>query len=758
MKSAVLRTRSGTRTIPYDTWSGQRLRSTREVPIGFDTETARIAGELDVPDLALAVASDGRTHVVIHADRVADFLTAHADAHLCGHNVTFDFWVLDRHLRQRNEGAARQALWNLCDAGRLLDTQVLDMLLQLATVRFRSAKGSDAEQKVYPVDLGTLTTEYLGYAVDKENPYRLRFGELIGVSEGDWVGVDLGFFEYAVTDAVVTRQLYPAMTQDAAKLMAASGFSAAADRYDIRPDAVEKFGYLSELIQVRAAVVLAEMYRRGVQVDLEAATDLESRYRGELDAAVRELERDHPEVLVRGRDGAIKLTPRRQTPSLPASKLTAKLVRVAEEIRSAGHEIDVPAAKGKTNGVSRSVKQWAKYADRHPFLRLWARVERTAKLLGFFADLKAERMHCRYGLLTRTGRTSCGRPPEGTVPGINIQQMPKLPEFRALFLPDAAGEVLFTGDYAGAELRTLAAVCRARYGRSRLGDVIAGGADPHAVTAAAIQGLTADEFLALKTTDPGRFKSARQAAKALNFGIPGGLGAATLTAYAEQSYGVTLKHDEAEAFRAKLIGEVYPELNDSDGYLADGGMATLARSLGVPEAEAWEVLSPGKREPWVPRAVAKVVAGRSDASPNYKDAVWDRLFRLARVGKPAPETFADIQQRRAGPQLHDRLFAQTAATLTGRIRAGVKYTEAKNTPFQSLCADGGKLALWRLMYAGFRPYAFIHDEVLVSLPAAGAEEAAKQVKAIMEAAMAEVMGHGIPAECEFGLTGHWAKP
>jgi hypothetical protein len=117
-----------------------------------------------------------------------------------------------------------------------------------------------------------------------------------------------------------------------------------------------------------------------------------------------------------------------------------------------------------------------------------------------------------------------------------------------------------------------------------------------------------------------------------------------------------------------------------------------------------------------------------------------------------------IAREQGCEKLHARLYRQSAATLTGRLRAGVGYTDGKNTPFQSLCADGAKLALWELLYAGFDVYAFIHDEVLVRLPADGAEQAAGKIAQIMERAMEEVMGHGIPAACEFGLADRWAKP
>jgi DNA polymerase I-like protein with 3'-5' exonuclease and polymerase domains len=97
-------------------------------------------------------------------------------------------------------------------------------------------------------------------------------------------------------------------------------------------------------------------------------------------------------------------------------------------------------------------------------------------------------------------------------------------------------------------------------------------------------------------------------------------------------------------------------------------------------------------------------------------------------------------------------------TLTGRVRAGVNYTQAKNTRFQGLAADGAKLALWRLLYAGFDVCGFVHDEILVELPADGAAERAMEVERIMVRAMEDVMGHGVPAAVKSVVGGDWAKP
>jgi hypothetical protein len=767
MTTLTIESGTGPKALNYHFWDGQRLRSTRQCPLALDSETERIQDERQIPRLALAVASDGQTHVVIHPERLGEFLLLHRDAFFVGHNVQFDFWVIDQHLAGRCEEAARRVLWDACDRGRLFDTMILDMLLQLATWKFRKVadatrtKGSrkDGHTKIYPGNLAEVTADYTTLRVHKDDPYRQRFGELVGLDRQGWDQVDPGFFAYAVRDAVATRRLYPALAAAAYEQMMAHGFDRQARRYDIRPDALQEFGYLSELLQVRASVVLAYLFRRGVRVNLEKAGALERQYRAEMAAVVAELERDHRDALTYAKGGALKLTPKGRTPSLGGKKLEAQLGRVVAEAKATGQDITLPVSGGKKGGTSLSVKAWARYAALHPFLGLWARMARLKKLLEFLAGLTAAVLHCEYRLLMRTGRTSCSRPRSADLPGLNVQQMPRLAEFRGLFEP-GPGSRLFVGDFAAAELRTLAAVCRAKFGSSRLGEVIAQGGDPHAFTAAAIQGLSLEEFEGLKVTDPKRFKAGRQQSKPINFGVPGGMGAEALREYAFANYGVVLSPEDARKFRGQLIEEVYPELNGRDGYLADRSMAALARNLGVTEREAWEVLDrSGTRNPLAARGVAKVVRGTSTASEYYRTRVWDGLARLARTVRGLdPEVAGLIAGEQGCQRLHDRLFRQSVATLTGRLRAGVGYTDSKNTPFQSLCADGAKLALWRLLYAGHDVYAFIHDEILVQVPAEDAEGQAHVIKAIMVKAMEEVMGHGIPAACDHVVADCWAKP
>src|SRR5262249_28712656 len=287
--------------------------------------------------------------------------------------------VIDQYLAHRGEQEARRVLWDACDRGRVFDTQILDMLLQLANGRFRKVseakkgKSKDGDTKIYPGNLAEVAAEYTTLRIRKDDPYRGRFGELVGLSQEAWAGVDPAFFAYAVRDALTTHRLYPALASAAYQEMLAYGFDRKARRYEIRPDALEKFGYLSEVIQVKASVVLTYLFRRGVRVNLTRVRALEQQYRAEMAAAVAALERDYREVLSYDKSGALKLTPKGKTPSLGGKKLEAMLLRVAAEAKKQGHNIHVPVSDGKKKGMSLSAKAWSRYAALHPFLGLWAR-------------------------------------------------------------------------------------------------------------------------------------------------------------------------------------------------------------------------------------------------------------------------------------------------------------------------------------------------------------------------------------------------
>jgi hypothetical protein len=627
---------------------------------------------------------------------------------------------------------------------------LLDQLYRLAT---DGGAGGDDDYAFRARNLGVVAQEYAGLSVPKDDPYRVRYGEIIGVPFAD---VDPGFLDYAILDAVATWRAYVRLRELCQKHQWLHSPARGEQRYEMYPRAWQRFGVLTEAVQVKAAVVLASAYRLGIAVDPGKAELAEARLRVRIEEAVRWIKENYPQLFryykVKARAGDFMVNAHTGVPKFQQKEMRAVLGALAAERGL------TPPRTGKTKEVSASLDVWRNLLPDHRLVQTWVAMMDAGKLLSFVLQVKGRRtLHPSYKTLVRTGRTSAFKGELSL--GLNIQQMPREGWFRELFVP-RPGYKLVSVDYSFIELRTLASVCYGRFGRSVLGDVIKGGTDPHAYTAALLLGSPVAGFVALKASDPATYKHHRQAAKAVNFGVPGGLGAEKLAAYAKASYGVAMTREQAARFKQRLITEVYPELSL---YLADRSSVDLAENLGVAEANVRYSfdLRPGQ-EGLTMGAVRKVAAGKAvkaDGTPYnaaYTANVWRTLEKLyAGTDERVREALA---RREGGSWLEGRLFSRTVPTLTGRLRAGVSYTEARNTPFQGLAADGAKLALWELHKAGYLVVAFVHDEILLEVPADRAEDEARKASAIMDRAMEQVLFPGVPSACEYAVGDYWVKP
>ena len=569
----------------------------------------------------------------------------------------------------------------------------------------------------------------------------------------------------AIRDAIVILIAFRRMLLEAQRLAANRSGS------DTRPDSAARYGPLTESLQVKAAIALARIERNGMCLDLDRVRAARSSLGASRDAAVAALRESCPELFktrVDQETGAQVLRlAAGGTTALRDDVLQANLARVLDDLRQATGEV-IAIPKTRDGNLSTSLEHWSRYAHQHPFLERWLRLKDTENRCQFLACLRESPVHARYRCLVRTGRTACSGP--------NLQQVPRDGMVRHAFVP-SPGFFLLSVDYSSIDLRALAAVCLHRYGRSVLAEVIKQGIDPHAHTAAMILGIPLDEFRRWKedgtvaerrqvggreqvVTYANRFKEMRDAAKAINFGVPAGLGITELVRYARNSFGVAMTTEQANGFRDRLTRVVYPEL---ELYLADDELASLARNLGATEQELRRALNPDDAPlRTVLRAVRDVVSGRRFSSwgpaidPGYHDRLWEALGRLC----TNPDLGPALATARGGEGLARRLFAQDVATLTGRIRGGVDYGPSRNTPFQGLAADGAKLALWRLVREGFRVVGFVHDEVLVELPDEGgfvSEEKIVRIKEIMCGEMEEVLGGNVPVDCEATLSTCWSK-
>jgi hypothetical protein len=809
-------------------WRGQRLLPA-DGYLAFDTETDVVNLKEAVPRLALASASAGeQDSCLIHPDDLGKFVLAHRSLHFVCHNAAFDFWAVAQHLRCSGEEEALGAWWQIAERNRLHDSMLLDMLVRLAR----------DDSYPSPRDLAVVAGQYAGLEVNKDDPYRVRYGEIIGKG---WAEVEGGFFDYAIKDVIVTRPAYLAIRKQAVGLVEELGRYSA----DVLPEARQKFGLLTESVQVKKAIALAQITRHGMVADLGWVRREEAGLRQELLRAVADAHAECLKMIAvapglapvykTDGDGNFVASGKTGTPAFDDQALRGLLAHIKAAVEK---ENDfVLKAPNTKKGISRSVKVWADHAHLHPFLASWIKAQGLAKLLQFFTlfedridlgqlagglgvetddlakaleqkpdedgavvvsaeglmkiapgrDKQVDKLgltpekvvaavrtladanrqpfctaHPSYSTMVRTGRTSASAP--------NIQQIPKDSAFRQTFVP-SPGHLLLTVDYKFIELVTFAATALRRYGWSDMADVIKAGVDPHAHTAAMMLGVPPEEFAAWKDSEAvvevkvvggkettvtfkDKFDRARQQAKPVNFGVPGGLGVASLVAYAHSTYKVDFTVDEATERRERLTRTIYKEL---DLYLAEDGPAIVARNLQAP---LWEVRNELKDTHL--SCVSKVLAGdprRRDGRPyqqTFVSRIWSSVAGLNRN----PELKEALDRRQPSPELAAKVCHAGVATLTGRIRGRVRYSQARNTPFQGLAADGAALALFELVKEGFRVVGFVHDEVIVELPDEGghvSEAKVRRVEEVLCGKMAEVLGCDIPVGCEAVLARRWSK-
>ena len=314
--------------------------------------------------------------------------------------------------------------------------------------------------------------------------------------------------------------------------------------------------------------------------------------------------------------------------------------------------------------------------------------------------MRAGRVHPKYDILKKTGRTSSfgtsKKEKEPAYPAVNIQQID--PRVRHAYVA-SPGHVICSVDYDFIELVSVAQKCLTIFGSSVLADKINAGYDPHAYLGARIitrfdqswKGSSDVEenyrlFLDLKKTKDPRYAHFRTLAKPTGLGLPGCLGAARFIGYAKSNFGVDI---------VKMAGSLEAALE-------------MVRDL----KDEWLRTYPEMADyfAWVKRECV--------------DMDWS---------SPGDERYC-----------YQSPF--------GLIRRNCHYTEATNgAALQTPTAEGAKIALWDLAKAfydssvgscllGCHLLAFIHDEFLVELPHDELlHERAFEVARIAKSGMQQVM-------------------
>ncbi len=577
--------------------------------IALDTETTLPTDTIPVPQLvSVAFASEaGAGLLAAHDPAVLAPVRNALRTGVIFANAPFDLFVLLRH-----DPTLLPEIVDALERDRVYDVLLAEKLLDVAT---------DTFAKHY--DLGAVSERRCGLVVDKTDPWRLRYVELLGLEISQWPAAAR---EYALRDAVATYAVW------------------------LRQQLLSQF--LEDLPrQVRHSVWLYAHTLRGMLTDQVAVEDLDQRIAEQLDR--------HAQVLL---EHGLARWQGKKRPKFSRSLAAAGdlMLRTVAALESVG----LPAPMTMTQrgpSLSEDAIEQLNLPDDHPL--------RSYQRWGSFSAMRTKNIppfrhpivRCRYKLV-ETGRTSSSAPGEPWH-GTNLQNLmtprklkhlgldPKR-GFRECLVP-RPGCAFVISDFAGMELVALAQVLLDLFGWSNLADAIRNGRDAHADLGCRILGIPAEQY------DPEKHKDARQLAKVPNFGYPGGLGPRKFVDFARTQYNTHLTEVRARELK-QLWLEQWPEMSEYFAYITS-------------------LQGPGGR--------------------------------------------ITIRQHRSN-----------------RIRAGCSFTEACNSTFQGLGADGAKASGWELFKASLDPRSvlygcptvlFAHDEHVLEAPIDRAQDALVEQERIM---------------------------
>lgn len=620
--------------------------------IAFDTESWLIEPGKLAPELVCVQWSvDGGPPRMIHRDRAYSTVKAwlEGDDLIVGHNVAYDLAVIGTQWPD-----LLPAIFAKYDRDQITDTLLREQLLRIALGTFRK-EIVNGEAVPVKYSLADCIRRHFGRHLKKEG-WRLfyrAFDTVIDISmwprvaedfqknefpawareiptDSDIVGLLAArpeeAIEYALLDATNTYELYDAQA-----------------RYDFPyPDL-----YADQFRQARAAFGLHLSSCWGLYTDPDAVAELEVTLRNEFECLTFELQQlgivrpDGTANVAVARDWMVKACAEAAVPTMTTKGGEVSLSAEACSRFDPDEDDDAPDPTEAADAI-------AKYS----------RFQRVRKTLS--NDIAMLRAGCEVPIQPRydladTGRTRAAKP--------NIQAINRGAGIREAFRP-RPGTVFAQADFEGLELHTLAAWCLEVIGWSHLADALNAGQDVHLAMAAELMGLTYEDALRRhKAKDP-EIKEWRQRAKALNFGLPGGLGAKKFARYAKVSYGVDITEDEAKQYKQAWLRR-FPEMNEFFR------LAAIATAGG--DASEIHLFTKRLRGP---SRYSALCNGRFQGLG--ADAAKEALWRVTRACYVEPES--PLYGSRVVAFVHDEIILESAVDTAAEaaIELGRVMTEGAN--------------------------------------------------------------------------------
>jgi len=715
-------------------WDGNPLPAKY---LAVDTETHLINKDdpADIPKLVVLSAFGrhpdnpaGKGMIVASTD-VESWVEAHIDRVWIFHNASFDFFVLMKHLESE---AWKRRLIEKVEKYEIRDAMVLKGLFDIAIQGIAIKNGYQSLEDVIS-DL--KLDEYVNVDKNRDEKYRLNYASIDGEDLKVIFEEDNNWIEYPIRDVKATFMAYQALGR---KIY---------EKFDIEADLADKWGILTEKIQVASTIALEQIHQHGMAVDMDRAQTIITGLKEQIVNQTVDLNQQISKISAQPfeaqkRDKAGKAVTTES--GSPSFHVKAIFQLVNDDLQSKYAETYQPP-RTATGNLQTAEEAWRKYAD-HPVLSTYFAIKQKIKLQGLVQGVEGQsRIHPRYGYLTRTGRTSCSGP--------NIQQVPKEGVIRECYRA-SEGHILIACDYAQLELATLAQTCIRLFGQSEMAQVINQGIDPHKYTASRMLGITLDELE--KRPD---MKELRQKAKAVNFGIPGGMGAARLAEISTVQYKAPMTEQEAGEWIDTYCQVTFPEIGryrQSKGISArfHDNVQVDFKSLGLDFNKADQVIGMIRRMMHGHRTKSR--SGEPYSPTQYQEV--DNLLSSCRDRAADKEIKPYLNRDTSKEDADDHLFSERIQTITGRIQSKATYCQARNSRFQGLAGDGAKLALFELFKRRVRVVAFIHDEIIIEVPE-GSDYRAKmdELTEVMKTCMQEVVPQvEIRVHCN-GVMQHWSK-
>lgn len=434
-------------------------------------------------------------------------------------NAAFDICML------RGEGVAL--------GGPLFDTMIAAKVINAGT-------GSKN-------DLGSIVQRVLSVELDKE------------LQKADWSGeLSEEQLKYAARDAIVLPRL--AMQLKAGLIHSDTGRTRLSEVFALEMRALRPIALMQwHGFGFDAVGALGVMQKLSEEAETKMQALLVS-----LDEAIKARHPNEPEIwLPRDEDGSFNTRANASgSIRLGTKKLAGFNPRARQQMALRLQQAGVmlrPDKKGKPSMdknllafVKADFPLVAQYLDWSEGVTLVSMVEALINAVG-----PDGRIHGTYRQVgTDTGRLSAAEP--------NLQQVPRLAEFRRLFRA-AEGYVLVVADFSQVELRVAAQLSK----EQKMIDAYKAGRDLHTETAALLTKKTFEEVT----------KEERTSAKISNFGLLYGAGAATLQKQAVAQYGVDLSFKESKGL-VQGFREAYPQLKRWQDREGNGTTKSVLTMLG----------------------------------------------------------------------------------------------------------------------------------------------------------------------------------